>query len=259
MTPLEVDTAIREKYRLNMAPGPDGIMAMFWKLIPGVVLPKLADLFTGLLRKGYFPAKWKVARLVLIPKGEVPGTPPRARPICLLDEIGKILERIIAARMKAHLEQDPVTNLAPNQFGFRRGKSTIDAVLTVEELARDAIDNGKIGIGISLDIANAFNSIPWRVIRRQVGWRKKFPDYLCRIVDAYLSNRWIEFIDSNGDLIRRKVSAGVSQGSVFGPLLWNIAYDDVLRMYLYHGCTLICYADDTLIFVIVTASGTRLN
>lgn len=77
VTPLEVDTAIREKYRLNTAPGPDGIMAMFWKIIPGVMFPKLADIFTGLLRRGCFPAKWKVARLVLIPKGEIlPGPPP---------------------------------------------------------------------------------------------------------------------------------------------------------------------------------------
>lgn len=101
VTSLKVDTAIREKYRLNTAPGPDGIMTIFWKIIPGVMFPKLADIFTELLRRGCFPAKRKVARLVLIPKGEILlGVPPKAHPICLLDEIGKILERIIAARMK---------------------------------------------------------------------------------------------------------------------------------------------------------------
>lgn len=124
-----------------------------------------------------------------------------------------------------------------------------DTVLMVKGFAREAIDNGKIGIGISLDIANAFNSLPWRVIRGQVGWRKKFPNYLCRTVDAYLSDRWIEFVDSKRNLMRKRVSAGVPQSSVLGSLLWNIVYDDVLRMYLYYRCSIVCYADDTLIFV----------
>lgn len=187
---------------------------------------------------------------MLIPKGEVtPGVMPKARPICLLNEVGKIFERIIAARLKAYLEQDPIINLIPNQFGFRRGRSTIDAILMVKGLARDAMDSGRIGVGISLDISNAFNSIPWRVIRRQIRWRKKFPIYLCRIVDAYLSNRWIEFSDFEGSLIRKRVSAGFPQGSVLGSLLWNIAYDEVLRLQLFYGCSMICYADDTLVFV----------
>lgn len=37
--------------------------------------------------------------------------------------------------------------------------------------------------------------------------------------------------------------------SGIGLLLWNIAFDEVLRLQLFHGCSLICYADDTLVFV----------
>ena len=45
----------------------------------------------------------------------------------------------------------------------------------------------------------------------------------------------------------REISRGVPQGSVLGPLLWNIAYDAVLRTPLPDGANLTCYADDTLV------------
>lgn len=40
---------------------------------------------------------------------------------------------------------------------------------------------------------------------------------------------------------------GVLQGSVLGPLFWNIAYDEVLQGDRPPGCVTICYADDTLV------------
>jgi len=43
--------------------------------------------------------------------------------------------------------------------------------------------------------------------------------YLCRIIDAYLSNRWIEYVDMSGRIKRRQVAADVPQGSVLGPTL----------------------------------------
>ncbi|KAL0861734.1 hypothetical protein ABMA27_009210 [Loxostege sticticalis] len=52
-------------------------------------------------------------------------------------------------------------------------------------------------------------------------------------------------------MVTRDVSCGVPQGSVLGPLLWNIGYDWVLRGNLIEGASVTCYADDTL----VTARG----
>lgn len=47
-----------------------------------------------------------------------------------------------------------------------------------------------VGAGVSLDVANAFNSLPWPSIRKTMR-KKGFPDYLCRIIDSYLSHRSI--------------------------------------------------------------------
>lgn len=51
------------------------------------------------------------------------------------------------------------------------------------------------------------------------------PPYLRAITEAYLRDRTMKFIDWNRMENRREMSCGVPQGSVLGPLLWNLAYD----------------------------------
>jgi hypothetical protein len=63
-------------------------------------------LFTRCLREGVYPRAWRTARLVLLRKVGCPLDSPSAyRPVCLLDELGKLLERIIATRLEAHVSE----------------------------------------------------------------------------------------------------------------------------------------------------------
>lgn len=85
--------------------------------------------------------------MVLLPKEGKPAESPSAfRSICLLDEAGKLFERILAACLKTHLSLDG-PNLAQRQFGFREGLSTIDAVLRVRALSEEAVSRGGNGSG----------------------------------------------------------------------------------------------------------------
>lgn len=97
--------------------------------------PKLAikmgpDLSVGLcngcLHDGEFPAAWKQQNLALLP----------SRPICLLDTIGKVLERIIYDPMAAYSEG--TRGLSTDQYGFQKERSTIDSNNGVVDKAQKA-------------------------------------------------------------------------------------------------------------------------
>ncbi|CAL1685118.1 unnamed protein product [Lasius platythorax] len=238
------------------APGPDGIRSIIWKRVPNKTLDWIRHIFNLCLIEGEFPTVWKCADLVLIPKGKTPNLIetrlPKVRPICLLNEIGKAFERILAERILFWQSEHPDSEFSANQFGFRRQRSTCDALLLVREITSRATDNKGFAFVISLDIKNAFNSIPWSVIRRALR-RKGFPAYLCRVVDSYLSDRRIWYMGHDGKRHERAMEAGVPQGSVLGPILWNISFDGILDVVEDDNndgeSHIICYADDTLIVV----------
>lgn len=233
------------------APGPDGIRRVTLKKINDGFLEWLRYTYDLCLRLGEFPTAWKCANLVLIPKAGPPvdGALPKVRPICLINEIAKAFERIIAGRIYSWQADSPESDLSVNQYGFRKFRSTCDAVARLREITATASNSGEYAIVVGLDIQNAFNNIPWRVIRKALRV-KNFPPYLRRIVDSYLSDRTVQYVDKNRMLCRRSVTAGVPQGSVLGPVLWNIAYDSVLSLADNEAhCNILCYADDTVVIV----------
>lgn len=103
---------------------------------------------------------------------------------------------------------------------------------------------------LALDISNAFNSIPWAVVRKALR-HKGYPEYLQRIIDSYLSYLSIGRLVTLGKMTANiPMESGVPQGSVLGPVLWNIAYDSVLRLAKdEENCEIICYADDTIVII----------
>lgn len=111
------------------APGPSGVPAQAWDVAVHTIGGRMRNLFTECLKRGEFPSIWKKAHMVLIKKtGRSDDRPAAYRPICLLDDEAKMFERIIANRIVEHLEKRG-PDLHAEQYGFRRGRSTIDAIL----------------------------------------------------------------------------------------------------------------------------------
>ncbi|XP_025163371.1 uncharacterized protein LOC112590578 [Harpegnathos saltator] len=90
----------------GQSPGPDGIPGRAWALTlgEGNLSAATRDVLEKCLKEGVFLHEWRRAKLVLLPKeSKTPGGAPAFRPICLLDEADKMLERIIADHLVQHV------------------------------------------------------------------------------------------------------------------------------------------------------------
>ncbi|CAB0037996.1 unnamed protein product [Trichogramma brassicae] len=150
------------RVRDQAAPGPDEIPKPALKAV-GACKDVFRRVFTACLRERCFSARWKRQRLVLMLKPGKPAFKPSSyRPLCMLDTAGKLLERIIADSLEAFTEG--LAGLADSQFGFCKGRSTIDAIQKVLSIAKAAI-SGKRRQKDSRTQASQ-NSVDCRVCRR---------------------------------------------------------------------------------------------
>ena len=138
--------------------------------------------------------------------------------------------------------------LSENQFGFRKGRYTVDAIQAVVDIdtkaRRGTGKRKKFCALVSMDIRNTFNTAMCNIcIEAMV--RKKDPDYMLRMIDDYLSDRWMIYEGDKWSL-KEEMTCGAPQASRVGPLVWNVLYDDFLRIDLPAGRSIIGFADDAL-------------
>lgn len=127
----------------------------------------MLDVYNKCIEQASFPKEWKVARLVLVRKGNKPlDNPSSYRQLCMMNTVGKRLKKILDTRIKDFLETG--NHLTPNQYGFRKGRSTADAVTRTRTIVDECRENVRYMVGLSLDVRNAFNSAPWAGIMEAV-------------------------------------------------------------------------------------------
>lgn len=179
--------------------------------------------------------------MVLIPKaGKDPALSSSYRPICLLNTFGKLYERMLVNRLNAELEEGEI--ISSRQHGFRRRRSTVSELMDLREIYQE--NQRRWCIAIPLEIRNAFNSVGWRDIMNELE-AANISSFLIKVFQDYLKNGTV--IVSN---YRHRCSKRVMQGSVAGPVLWNLFYNGVLGLALPEGAFFIAYADDLLLVIL---------
>lgn len=160
------------------------------------------------------------------------------RPVSLLSSLSKVFERIILTRMNTHIETNA---LIPDfQFGFRREHSASHQLLRVINKVKTGFNHSQSTGMVLLDLKYAFDTV-WHdavVYKMQLA---NFPVYLTKLVQSFLSNRTFSVKVNNSSSSERLIPAGVPQGSVLGPTIFNFFMADVPTN---HSCTTVQFADD---------------
>jgi hypothetical protein len=169
------------------SPGPDGIRNEQLKQLPVGAGLFVALIFSACLRTGYFPAAWKKAKILCLPKpGKAPSKIENYRLISLLSTMGKLPEKRILPHITRLLPSKKI--LPTHQFGFRKKHSTQHALLQVTSFITTAFNTKKFCAAAFLDVAKAFD----RVWHCGLKWKLQhfgLPDWQTNILTSFLDSR----------------------------------------------------------------------
>lgn len=239
----EVALAIREQ-KPKKAAGPDKIKAEVLHQLSLQIAPFLTGLYNECLLQGRIPSCFKEASVVVLSKGE--GRDPKLvksyRPICLLNTLGKVQERLLCKRLR---EQRVLHGMAGNQFGFRKGKSTEDAINFALETVSES--NHKYMVAIFVDIAGAFDNLWWPFLFSCLR-KMNCPRSLYLSLQDYCKGRKVQL---QGSDLSKGITKGCPQGSILGPEFWDIGLEPLLEILNTAESVklTVAYADDLLLLV----------
>ena len=189
---------------------------------------------------GVFPSVFKTAKVVPVFKKDSKLDYSNYRPISMLSDIKKILEKLMYKRLYTFLNNNNIIyNL---QFGFRKHYSTSHALINITENIRKTLDDRNIGYGVLVDFQKAFDTVDHQILLAKLnhyGIHGASNDWF----KSYLSN-CNHYVSINGfDSGLTSINCGVPQGCVLGPLLFLLYINDLNQAIKF--CKVHHFADDT--------------
>ena len=237
--PLEIQNIITE-FKSSKGAGPNSLPTSLLKDFKKELSIPLSILFNMSFKTGVHPDVLKISKTIPVFKKGSKLLTGNYRPISLLSNLNKIIEKLIFNRLYSFLEQHNL--LYKLQFGFRKKHSTNHALIEITESIRKALDNKQCACGIFIDLQKAFDTVNHEILVNKLAY------YGIRGVGnawfkSYLMGR-SQYVSILGfDSEKNLINHGVPQGSVLGPLLFLLYINDlhnaVPNSVVFH------FADDT--------------
>jgi len=243
-TTTEEVTDIIHNLKNSTSVGHDNISTKLIKSCAATLAPVLAHINNQSLTEGLFPDAMKIAKVVPIFKNGDANNVSNYRPISILPAFSKLTEKLMYSRLDKYLTNNII--LHQNQFGFRAKLSTSMALLELMDKLSGAMDEKLYTVGVFIDLAKAFDTVDHHILLGKLehyGIRGTALNWF----RSYLTDRQQFVSVSKHESPFARISCGVPQGSILGPILFLLYINDL-------NCVsnllrIIMFADDTNFFI----------
>ena len=194
------------------------------KMISQDIVPAITHIVNLSIRYSKFPEAWKYAKIIPLHKKDDILNPKNYRPVAILPILSKILERAIFEQVVEYFENNHLFH--PNHHGFRKHHNTCTALLQMYDGWVEAADRGDLTGVCLLDMSAAFDTVNHSLLLQKLRLYGFSQDSL-EWMSSYLSGR-NQSVCIDGTLSPPlRISTGVPQGSILGPLFYIIFTNDL--------------------------------
>ena len=210
---------LKNKYTMTT----NDIPLVLWKHLHEIISPILAHIINTSFKQLHFPNYLKISEITPIYKKGDHLNICNYRPISILPNLSKIFEKSLLHNIQIFLDTNDI--LPNSQYGFRKNRSTKDAILDLRLKLEETTNNSKKCCLIMLDMSKAFDKVNHHIMINKMN-ELNFPKDIILYTQSFLQNRkYCTKIDKSFSKFYNCTS-GVPQGSILSPTLYSIyVYD----------------------------------
>ena len=212
-------------FKTKSASGTDGISGKPLKLTaPYNICDSLTFIYNQIIGTGIFPTSLKMAKVVPIHKTGPYDVLSNYRPISIMSALSKIIERHIHNCLSHYFTSNSL--ICTHQSAFRPNHSCQTALTNVVESWANACNNSQFSAAVFVDMAKAFDTVNHTLLLTKLQRYKISPQVL-QLLTSYISGRAQKVMFQSKTSSCLPLVRGIAQGSILGPLLFNIYVNDL--------------------------------
>ena len=225
------------KLSLKKANGHGGISAKILKFAKPVVLQPITFLINESIKVSEFPVECKKAMASSLHKKNISQDKENYCPVSILPILSKLYESAINAQLMNFFKTKIHTYLST----FRPGYVCQSTLLRIIEDWKQALDDNKYVAAILIDLSKAFDCLPHDLLLLKLKYYGLSENAL-KLMKSYLTNRKQCVKLGSIKSVSEAILKGVPQGSILGPVLFNIFINDIVK-----SCSLYNNADNNAV------------